>query len=205
MAFEYLSGGSVDLFNLIFNQILKISPTVLYKYTTLQDQIIYVLLIPMVILFLFVSAFSKGIVARIVGGGKGFEYLVSIITFIYLIYSGTFGTLLVPIFTAWLQIALALSLFLFAMSIIIHPSRGPQLMKLSEEVGKSAGKLLWEKSRKIKALDREVESLDREIEVYNGQYALAGDNERAKADLRGQIARLKAQRTRLILERDRLG
>ena len=52
MAFEYL-GGSLDLFRLIFEQILKISPTLLYKYPTVQEQVFYLILLPHVILFLF--------------------------------------------------------------------------------------------------------------------------------------------------------
>lgn len=68
-----------DLISLILNDILKISPTLLSKYYTPQDQVIYLILIPSVVLFLFLYAFSKQIVGRIVGEHPGFEYLVSIV------------------------------------------------------------------------------------------------------------------------------
>ena len=122
MAFEYLGSSSTNLFNLVFREILKISPTLLSRYTTVQDQIIYLILIPMVILFLFIVAFSRQIVGRIVGEHRGFQYLVSIIVFIYLVYNGTFGTLLVPLFIGWLNIAIVLSLIVFVVSVVMHPA-----------------------------------------------------------------------------------
>jgi len=199
MAFEYL-GGSTDLFNLIFREVLKISPTLLYKYTTLQDQIIYLLLIPMLILFLFVYAFSRQIVLRITGEHKGFQYLVSIIVFIYLVYSGIFGSTLVPIFTTWLNIAIALSLIVFIISVVIHPARGPALTRLGRETGKK----LFAKSKKIEALERELDVINKKIRRYEHQHGTA-TTQRGRATIEARIADLEAKKEDVKEELDRLG
>ncbi|NIM47463.1 MAG: hypothetical protein GTN40_04895 [Candidatus Aenigmarchaeota archaeon] len=203
MAFEYLGAGSTDMFNLIFREVLKISPTLLYKYTTIQDQVIYLILIPMLVLFLFIYAFSRQIVLRVVGEHRGFQYLVSIIVFIYLIYSGIFGTMLVPIFTTWLYIALALSLIVFFVSVVIHPSRGPALTKL----GREAGKKVFQKTRKIDALEREIDVINKKIRRYQHQLeeARAEGNTRAVSNMRNRIGDAEAKIEEIRDEIDRLG
>ena len=95
MAFDYLT-GSLNLSNLIFSQILKIDPSTIYKYTNVQDQILYLLLIPHIILFLFIYAFSIGIVARVIGGHVGFSRMMGIVAYIYIVWAGWYG-MLVPL------------------------------------------------------------------------------------------------------------
>jgi len=205
MAFEYLGGGSTDLTNLIFREILKIDPSILFKYTTLQDQVIYLILIPMAILFLFIYAFSRGIVGRVVGGHKGFEYLVSIIVFIYLVYSGIFGTMLVPIFTAWLNIAIVVALIVFVISVVFHPARTPALTKLGREAGRALGKKTFGKQKKIKALEDEIDVLNKQIRSLDHELRDAHGNPRAEAEIRAQKATLKVQKDRLKEEISNLG
>ncbi|NIO44252.1 MAG: hypothetical protein GTN36_01705 [Candidatus Aenigmarchaeota archaeon] len=206
MAFEYL-GGSTDLFNLVFREILKIDPSLLYKYATVQDQVIYLLLIPMLVLFLFVYAFSRQIVLRIAGEHKGFQYLVSIIVFIYLIYSGIFGTTLVPIFTTWLNIALALSLIVFVISVVIHPARGPALTKLGHQTGKMLGKKMFEKTKKIDALENEIDVIDKQMRRTEQRLRRpeVRNNDRAVSDLNSKLNDLENKKERLKEEIDRLG
>jgi hypothetical protein len=185
-----------DLFNLVFNEILKISPTLLSKYATIQDQVIYLILIPTVVLFLFIFAFAKGIVGRIVGEHKGFEYLVSIVTYIYLVYSGIFGTTLVPIFITWLNIAIVVALILFVMSVVIHPARGPALMKVGEAIGKSAGKLSAKQHEK-RAIEEEIDSIKKQIAVLEAQANSPGIESAAKAYYQSQIGNLKTRKADL--------
>lgn len=175
MAFQYLS-GSVNLFNLIFTQILKISPSLISKYANIQDQVLNLILIPHVILFLFIYAFSIGIVARITGGHKGFSTLVGIISYIYIVWNGWYGTFLIPLLNAWFMIALIFGLILFLVTVIVHPARGAALTKLGGEAGKMAGKKIGEtinKDKKLEILYREKEHEEEQIrrcenELRNG-------------------------------------
>jgi hypothetical protein len=187
---------ATDLFNLVFNEILKISPTLLSKYATIQDQVIYLILIPTVVLFLFIFAFAKGIVGRIVGEHRGFEYLVSIVTYIYLVYSGIFGTTLVPIFITWLNIAIVVALIFFVMSVVIHPARGPALMRTAEAIGKSAGKL-GEKEKQKRAIEEEIDSIKKQIAVLESQANSTGITDSARSYIQSQIANLKARKADL--------
>jgi len=186
---------ATDLFNLIFNEILKISPTLLSKYATIQDQVIYLILIPTVILFLFIYAFAKGIVGRIVGEHRGFEYLVSIVTYIYLVYSGIFGATLVPIFITWLNIAIVVALIVFIMSVVIHPARGPALMKVGEAIGKSAGKL-GAKEKQRKAIEEEIDSVKKQIAALEAERNRPMEPA-AKSYIEMQIGNLRARKADL--------
>ncbi len=196
MAFEYLS-SQVNLFNLIFNQILKISPTILSSYANIQDQVLYLILIPHVILFLFLYAFSFGIVMRITGSflHRGFIYLVGIVSYIYIMYSGWYGRL-VMFFLGWMNIALGLALFLFLASIIWHPSATTAGMKLVGEAGKELAKKTA-KSHEKRAIEEEVDAIGRELSAINAQLSNPGLEPQARAYMQMQKANLEAQKRRL--------
>jgi hypothetical protein len=146
--------ATIDLINLLFIEILKIDSSILYKYVTLSDQVLYLFLIPHVILFLFLYAFAFGIVSRVVGQHKGFSYLVGIVSYIYVIYAGWYGKL-VTLFLGWLYIALGLALFLFFVSIIWHPAATTAGMKLMGEIGKDIGKKAG-RGKQIEELEDEL-------------------------------------------------
>ena len=61
----------IDLFDLIFREILKISPNVLYNYTLIQDQILYLILIPTVI-----GGFTRGFI-KFTPDGVSYEPIVN--------------------------------------------------------------------------------------------------------------------------------
>lgn len=148
----------LDIFRIIFEQILRIDPSLLYKYSTIQDQLLYLVFIPHVILILFIYAFSIATVARVIGPHKGLRYLVSIVAYIYIVWSGWYGTLLVPLLLGWFWIALVLGLFIFFVSMIISPARAAAGVKLAGE----AGKMLAKKPAERKTLENEIEDLQRE-------------------------------------------
>lgn len=196
MAFDYLS-TSVNLFNLIFTEILKISPSLLYKYTTIQDQVLNLILVPHVILFLFIYSFSVGIVGRITGGHKGFSTLLGVVIYIYVIWTGWYGTFLIPLLNAWFIIALIFGLILFFITVIIHPARGPALVRLGAEAGKMLGGRMFENEKKIKKLTDELERLDRIIR--ENEHAARQGNPGAIQDLNN--ARYEYNKTLKKIER----
>jgi len=186
-----------DLISLVLNDILKISPTVLTKYATVQDQVLYLILIPSVILILFIYAFAKQIVGRIVGEHKGFEYLVSIVSFIYIVYSGMFGATLVPLFLNWLNIAIILSLIIFVMSVVFHPARGPALTKAAAQTGRMIGEKITAKEKERKAIEQEIDTIKKQINTLEGEANRPGETEMARAYIRMQIANLKTRQREL--------
>ncbi len=162
MAFEYL-GGSVDLFRLIFNEILKISPTLLYKYTTIQEQVFYLILLPHVILFLFLFGFGWAVIPE----NKGLRYLVMIVTYIFVVMQGWYGSFLVPLLEVWFWITLVFGLFLFFITRVIHPATAQKLGraggKLAREMGKRAGR-----EKQIEVLEEELDHVKSQMRTHRG-------------------------------------
>ena len=185
-----------DLISLILNEILKISPNLMTKYSTVQDQVLYLIFIPSVILILFIYAFAKQIVGRIVGEHKGFEYLVSIVSFIYIVYSGMFGTTLVPLFINWLNIAIVLSLIVFVISVVFHPARGPALTKAAASAGRMVGEKITAKEKERKAIEQEIDAIKKELQGLRAEESRTLEPT-AKAFIQMQIANLEAQKRRL--------
>jgi len=161
MAFQYLTGGSVDLFNLIFNQVLKVSPTILYKYTVIQDQVLHFILLPHVILFLFLFGFGQAVIPE----HKGLRYLVMVVTYIFIIMQGWYGTFLIPLLEGWFTITLVFGLFLFFATRILHPATAQKIGMAAASLAKDAGKEIG-KDKQIEKLADELEHITREIENY---------------------------------------
>jgi len=182
---------AVDLIDLLFREILKIDPLTLSKYINLQDQVLYLFLIPHVILFLFLYAFSFGIVTRITGPHKGFSYLVGLVSYIYIVYAGWYGRLIVW-FLGWMYIALGLAFFLFFVSIIWHPAATTAGMKLMGEVGKTIAKKTAKEHEK-KALEEELDSIKKQIAELEAERNMPRETQ-SKAYIEMQLANLKAQK-----------
>jgi len=162
MAFEYLSGGTLDLFNLIFNEILKISPQLLYKYTTIQDQVFYLILLPHVILFLFLFGFGWGIIPE----NKGLRYLVMIVAYIFVVMQGWYGTFLVPLLEVWFWISLALGIFLFFIFRFLHPFTAKGLGKTAGTLAHDIGKRLG-REKQIEKLEEELKDVKKEMRTHH--------------------------------------
>ncbi len=191
------------LFGLIFEEILKIDPSILAKYTTVTDQLLYLILIPHVILFLFIYGFSSGIVGRIVGGHTGFKYLMGIVVYIFIILGGWYGSILVPIFINWFYIVLVVGIIIFLMMAVIHPARGPSWVKNIGELGKMAGRRTFGKAAEKKAIEDEIKILRAERESLRRQL---GQELRPQAktyiqmqitEVERRIAQLEAKKRRL--------
>jgi hypothetical protein len=156
MAFQYLS-SSLDLFNLIFNQILKISPTLLSN-KTLQEQVFQLILLPHVVLFLFLFSFGWGIIPE----NKGLRYLVMIISYIYIVMQGWYGSLVVPISLIWFPFLLIGGIILFFLFRVIHPITAQKLGEAGAMVAKDVGKRMG-KDKQIEKLAEELSSVQRRM------------------------------------------
>lgn len=152
----------VDIFTLIFQEILQISPRLISQYSTLQDQLLYLILVPHVVLFLFIIAFSRGIVSRVIGDHPGFNYLFSITAYLVIVLAGWYGTFLVPLLITWFYIGLILAFILFGITLVINPSRTEPIMKFFEQTGKLAGKGSAE-AQEREFLEKEIAKIDHQL------------------------------------------
>jgi len=150
---------TLDLFRIVFEEFLRISPDLISKYSTIQDQLIYLFLIPHVILFLFIISFA----AWVTGTHKGMRLLFSIITYVFIVWSGWYGTMIVPLFIFWFYgaIFIALSVF-FIGRLFLHPTKANEFGELAKGIHKK----LTEKSEKIKALEDEINDLTAQINSF---------------------------------------
>lgn len=199
MAFQYLSGSStVNLFNLIFTQILKISPTLMSKYTTVQDQVLYLIFIPSIIILFFVWTFGYWIVGN---ANKGFRLLISLASYIYIVYSGWYGSFIIPIVLAWFPIVLITFFAFFILTRIFHPmnvSGASKVMKATFDKATS-------KSNEIKTTEKKIEEIDKKISQLKSMEGRVSGNDRAMAELVSKEAQLEHMKIELKEKLDRLG
>lgn len=156
-----------DLFTLIFENILRIDPSMITKYTALQDQILFLILIPHVILFLFIWGFMYAVAP----GHKGLRYLVALITYLFAMIGGSpysyYGSILIPIFSAWWMIILVVGFIFFIASRIVHPARAREIY----ELGRGITSKITQKGKKEKKLEKQIRSLDSQINAIQASYS----------------------------------
>ncbi len=191
-----------DLFTVVFEQFLRISPQLISKYPTVQDQLLYLILIPHAILILFLIAFGRGMVGRAIGQHKGLNILISVIAYVYIIWSGWYGTLLVPLTIGWFYIALVITLFVFFISIIWHPAAAPAGASLAHAVAGAITQRTIGRQRDIERLHREIEAIDRSIERIHREMDERPELRQRLAD---QIGRFERRRQQIEIELERLG
>jgi len=137
---------TTDFARLVFEEILQINPTLLVNYPIVQDQVVYLLFIPHIILFLFLFGFALAITSH-----RGLQYLVGLGSYVYIVYSGLYGKTLVGIFLPFWQLLIFLGLFFFIGSRIVHPSRVREIF----ELGKGVASKATEKRKQIKKLENQ--------------------------------------------------
>ena len=147
---------------LIFETILRIDPSLLTKYTTMQDQILYLIFIPHIILFIFIFSFMT-----VLGGvHRGLRYLVGIGAYAFIIIGGWYGDPLTGLFIIWWQVLLVLAIIFFIGSKFIHPTRVTEIFGIGKKI---TGKLT-EKSKLSKKLEKQIRSINRQIEAVEAKY-----------------------------------
>jgi hypothetical protein len=142
--------ATMDLFNLIFTELLKISPSLINNYSTLQDQILYLLLIPSVIIILFVWLFGYWVVPK----HNGLRVLISIIAYIYIVWSGWYGSWMISLILAWFPMLLLAFFLFFILSRVINP------MNLT-----GASKIMKASFDKIPQKGKEIDTLKKQISI----------------------------------------
>jgi len=148
-----------NLMNLVFLEILKFSPSVLAKYATLTDKLLYLILIPHVVLLLFL--FSFGMWAA--KGHRGFQMLISIAGYLAIVLSGWYGQFLAPLISGFFILWLALAFIGFIAVRIIPPIYGPGIRDFGRSIAELAASKTVGKSAKIKALKKQLDAVNNRI------------------------------------------
>ncbi|HIQ50070.1 MAG TPA: hypothetical protein EYH56_02645 [Nanoarchaeota archaeon] len=168
---------TVDLVTLIFHELLKISPELLARYPTIQDKLLYLILIPHVVLFILLLFFANNIVR----GHPRLKNLILIVSYIYVIYSGFYGSFVVPIAISWFVILLPL-FFIGHLILRIFPyEKTPAIVALLYRAGA-------EPLRKAKLHELYIEELKSVNRALNYLFAQAGANVKIKETYTGDIS-----------------
>jgi len=175
-----------DLITIIFENILKIDPTLLSKYVSVEDQIIFLIFIPHIVLFLFIFGFMRVMAP----GHKGLQYLVAIASYVYLLSQGIYGKILIPLFNTYLTVSIFLGLGFFVLSrLFFHPAQASEVAS----VARAAASKLTERGKKEKHLEAEIRSLTRQIDNIEATYPIA-TRPREVAALHAQLIAKRSQK-----------
>jgi len=188
---------TIDILNLLFNDILRINPVTISKYTTPQTQLLNLFLIPHIILFLFIYGLSWILVPM----HKGLRYLAAIAAYLTIVIQGSpysYYGMILPLLNLWWQIALVVGLFFFIWSRFIHPSKTPELFN----IGKAAASKITEKSKKSSAIHHKISSINNQIRaLQNRQNQIQAQPPHARNPvIDGEIAELERRRAELESE-----
>lgn len=146
-----------DIVTFVLETILKIDYSTIGKYATVEDQLLYLVLIPHVVGLLFLF----GLATTITAGHKGLRNLIGITGYIFLVLSGWYGTMVPWIILYW-QVLLITYFLVFFVSIFWHPSEGRETFKLGEKLteeflrGPRLRKQLDLVNKKIAAMERDI-------------------------------------------------
>jgi hypothetical protein len=178
-----------SIIEFVLRDLLQVSADLIRDYASVQEQLLYLVLIPHAILLLFIYIFADGISRMAIPGPnphKGFKVLFGIVAYISIIMAGWYGQTLLPIFLLWWQIMLILGLGYFVLSALIHPSMAADVVRLGGAVGGKMG-AKGKANKKYKKELRITEEQIARIAPY------AGTNYMYDAEL----ARLRAKKAEL--------
>ena len=190
--------ATLDLYRIIFEEILRISPTLLSdpKYYALQDKLIYLILIPHVILFLFIWLFGYWLVGS---GHKGIRYLITAIAYIYFVWAGWYGTWVTPLILGWFPLIL-ISFFLFFIFTKIFPPLN--VLGASRAISGGIEKATHKKKQR-KRLDDQIDLINKKIRRLEQGRRSARDPH-ARSIMKLEIEDLKQKKVELRHKRDKL-
>ena len=151
---------AIDIIGFILETILKIDPYTIANYINVQDQLLYLVLIPHTILFLFLYSFINSILSppTQAPAHRGLRLLLGIVAYIFIIWAGWYA-ILVPIFITWFKLLIIIGVIFYLGSKFIHPSRMREIFALSYGKGKN----LAEAKVYAKKIERKIDEIDREI------------------------------------------
>jgi hypothetical protein len=185
--------AAFNIIEFVLMDMFQISNDIIRDYSSTQEQLLYLILIPNTVLLLFVYIFADAISRMAIpgpGAHRGFKILFGIVAYITIIATGWFGNILLPLFNMWWQASLVLALIFFMMSRILHPAAMKSVVAGSALLGKS----VTQKGQNKKALEKELRITEEQL-TRIGPLA-SGGNYMYTAEL----ARLQAKKAQIEAE-----
>ncbi|MDD5416537.1 MAG: hypothetical protein PHU12_01020 [Candidatus Aenigmarchaeota archaeon] len=180
---------AIDILTLILETLLKIDTNLIYQYSSIQDQLFYLILIPHVVILMFLWMFGYAVVPS----HKGIRYLFTLITYMYIIWSGWYGSWMIPIINAWFPIMIGGMFLFFIIAKVIHPDVAGAVGGLVKEAG-SRIKNIGSKDKEIDKIYRKIGQLEKDKKKVIAEHGGDTDNLAVKyriENIESQISELK--------------
>lgn len=217
-------GAQMDLQRIIFQDILKISPQLLAKYPTVQDQLLYLIFIPHIILLMALVMIANNISRE----HKMIRNLFIFGGYLYFIWSGWYGSWFAALASAlWIYLLGGLTILFFLRYFIpyekifsfvelggkmgLRPkdllglTAKEQLQLLQKELRKinkkliSYGVKIHEKEKKLDISEEINEVVEKERKEYVEKYGgLSEKHEEALEKFRAKLYNLAERRAEII-------
>lgn len=150
---------------IIFEQILRFTSRTLAMYPEFTDKLLYLILIPHIVLFLFLASFGLWVAK----GNRGFQVLIAIAGYLFFILSGWYGSFLAPFIANFFIIWLAIGFLTFIVVRIIPPIYGPGVRGFGKAVAEKASEKTIGKSVKKKELEKQLRLVNKKINTVRNQ------------------------------------
>ncbi|HIJ98239.1 TPA: hypothetical protein H1009_04075 [archaeon] len=137
-------------------KILGISSQLLSQYRTPQDQLLWLIFIPNLIVIFFIYWFSTSIS----GTHSGFRNLFAIATYLTIVLTGWYGRL-VPIFLLWWWVVLGVELVLFIFSGFFKPGGAREIKTAGVGLG-----MLGQKAMEMREYQNKVKDLEKTLKSF---------------------------------------
>ncbi len=161
---------TIDIQLFIFYSIFKILPETVYKYSSLGDRLLYLIVIPHLILLLLLWE----IVDWMIGAHTKFKKLFLIVLYVFFIYSGWYGTWFVSLSVIYWYYMVVAYVGIFFLKRFFQYSKiftatyygfswGRKIRESFEKKMKSQKSKVKELEKKLKDINRQLQSLGAKI------------------------------------------
>ncbi len=147
--------GQVDFVKLILEQILRVDPGLIGQYPLVQDKLLWLVLVPHIVVFLFLFSFAAWLSPK----HTGLRRVLAIGGYLALVLAGWYGSFIVPLVKAWFIILLVAGFLFFLVSKIFPPTT---VKAATGILGEAVG-LATKGSKERRQLEIDINTLRRTI------------------------------------------
>lgn len=177
--------GQIDIIRLILVDIFQISQQLITQYTTVQDQLLWLVLVPHVIIFLVLFSFG----AWISPAHTGLSRVAAIVGYLVLVVSGWYGSWIVPIVDAFFTVFLISAILFFIVSRLVPPRVVENLGELGAQIINTS----TQKGTERKKTESEIRALKRAMKELERDKNRPGTSDEEKAEISNHISELRVE------------
>ena len=177
-----LFGAQIDIVQLILVDIFRISQNLISQYSTVQDQLLWLVLIPHIVVFLVLFSFGTWISP----GHKGLARISSIAAYLVMVAGGWYGTWLVPLVNAFFTVFLISAVLFFIVTRLVPPN----VMLGIAKAGTEAVAMGSKKGLARKQVESDIRAIQSALNTLNAKLARPGITPYERAALNSQSFQL---------------